>query len=253
MTKVAFAGGKPPGIAAFEKLLHTKGAEIVAVFPNAEDRQATHWYNGKTMTEIALLAGAPVYMVPAIDAATLAATGAELLVVVYYDAILPADVLAVPRLGCVNLHLGLAEEYRGAYPQTWAIIDGKTKAGVTLHYMDPGIDSGPIIAQRRVLILPDDNGRNLYFRLANIGAELLAECLPALLAGPVLSRPQVTTPQTQRHYKRDFPSHEIALPDETKNMIRALTFPPFRPPYVSIGGKHYLIVPEDAQAYRHNW
>lgn len=244
MTRVAFAGGKPPGIACFRRLLRSE-AQIVGVFPNAEDGQPAHWYDGPTLSELAEARGLALY--PTLDAKTLVALDVDLLLVVYYDAILPPDVIAAPAWGCVNLHLGLAEEYRGAYPTIWPILDGKERAGVTLHIIDAGIDSGPIIAQGETAVTPDDTGRSLYTRLAAIGADLFAQWLPALLAGPVTARPQVATAETRTRYRKEFPGYEVPAPESVSALVRALTFPPFPPPHIVIGGQKYVIIPEETR------
>lgn len=239
MTRVAFAGGKPPGIACFTKLLTHIRPDIV--FVNAEDAQPQHWYSRPTLTELAQANAIPVRTT--LSAADL--TDIDLLLVVYYDMILPPEIIAQLPLGCVNLHLGLAEQYRGAYPTTWALLNGETVTGCTLHYIDAGIDSGPIIATRDVPITPDDTGLTLYRTLTTVGSALFDQWLPRLLTGRVESRPQQPMFYPKVHYKRDFPDYEVVLPETTRNRIRALTFPPFPRPYCMIGSRKFYFV--DAQ------
>jgi len=114
----------------------------------------------------------------------------ELIVVVAYGHILPPAILELPRHGCLNLHTSLLPEYRGAAPIQWAIANGDGETGVTVLKMDAGLDTGPIISQQRTPILPEDNSATLHDRLALLGAELLAQTIPDLVAGKIQPRPQ---------------------------------------------------------------
>jgi methionyl-tRNA formyltransferase len=114
----------------------------------------------------------------------------DAIVVVAYGEILTADVLDIPRLGCVNVHFSLLPRWRGAAPVQHAIFAGDEKTGVTLMLMDEGLDTGPILAQREEPIREDDDAGTLGERLSVSGAGLLVETLPALAAGSVEPRSQ---------------------------------------------------------------
>jgi methionyl-tRNA formyltransferase len=114
----------------------------------------------------------------------------DLMVVVAYGQILPQKLLDVPPHGCVNVHTSLLPKYRGAAPIQWAIADGEQETGVTLMKMDAGLDTGPVLAVRRTPILPTDNSQILHDRLAQLGAELLVETVPAYVAGCIPPQPQ---------------------------------------------------------------
>ncbi|MFM8396058.1 MAG: methionyl-tRNA formyltransferase [Acidobacteriota bacterium] len=109
----------------------------------------------------------------------------DVAVVAAYGRILPGWMLAAPRLGCLNIHSSLLPKYRGAAPINWAIAAGETETGVTLMQMDEGMDTGAIIAQRRVAIGADETADHLTRRLADLGAELLMEMLPEIAAGKI--------------------------------------------------------------------
>jgi methionyl-tRNA formyltransferase len=103
----------------------------------------------------------------------LKATGAELAVVVAYGKILPKDVLeALPR-GCINVHASLLPKYRGAAPIQWAVIDGEAETGVSIMQLDEGMDTGPVLLERRLAIDPSWTSGELFERLAPVGAEAL--------------------------------------------------------------------------------
>jgi methionyl-tRNA formyltransferase len=114
----------------------------------------------------------------------------DLIVVVAYGHILSPAILGLPRHGCLNVHTSLLPKYRGAAPIQWAIASGETETGVTVMKMDAGLDTGPILSQRRTPILPEDNSQTLHDRLAQLGAELLVETIPDFVAGKIQPQPQ---------------------------------------------------------------
>jgi methionyl-tRNA formyltransferase len=113
-----------------------------------------------------------------------------LIVVVAYGQLLPPAILDLPPHGCLNVHTSLLPQYRGAAPIQWAIADGRPETGVTIMKMDPGLDTGPVLATRRTPILPADDSPALHDRLAHLGADLLTETLPDYLAGKISPQPQ---------------------------------------------------------------
>ena len=122
--------------------------------------------------------------------AELRGLGPELIVVVAYGQILPQNILDLPRHGCLNVHTSLLPKYRGAAPIQWAIANGEAETGVTVMKMDAGLDTGPIVAQRRTPILPPDDSAALHARLAGLGAQLLVEVIPDYAAGRLQPQPQ---------------------------------------------------------------
>ncbi|MDE0244316.1 MAG: methionyl-tRNA formyltransferase [Gammaproteobacteria bacterium] len=116
--------------------------------------------------------------------------GADLLVVAAYGSILPADALEACPRGAVNIHASLLPRWRGASPVAAAILAGDSHTGVTLMQMDAGLDTGPLLAARRTRIEPHETTGTLERRLARLGADLLLEQLPAILAGELEAMPQ---------------------------------------------------------------
>jgi methionyl-tRNA formyltransferase len=92
---------------------------------------------------------------------------------IYYRQILPQSLLEIPTLGCINIHPGLLPKYRGPIPTAWAIQNGEKEFGITLHYMDKGIDTGEIIIQEKYNIIHDETGYELYTRAMKLGTQLL--------------------------------------------------------------------------------
>jgi methionyl-tRNA formyltransferase len=117
--------------------------------------------------------------------ATLAALGADLFVVVAYGRILPQTLLDLPRLGPFNVHASLLPRLRGAAPIQWAIIRGERQTGVSIMRMEAGLDTGPVAAVRALDIADDDTTGTLSMKLADLGAKLLVDTLPAIVDGTV--------------------------------------------------------------------
>jgi methionyl-tRNA formyltransferase len=111
------------------------------------------------------------------QAAELAASKLDALIVAAYGLILPQRVLAVPRQGCINVHASLLPRWRGAAPVERAIMAGDEQTGVSIMQMDAGLDTGPVLAQASCSIHADTLGPDLEFTLANLGARCLIECL----------------------------------------------------------------------------
>jgi methionyl-tRNA formyltransferase len=122
--------------------------------------------------------------------AQLEAIAPEAIVVVAYGRIIPPWMLALPRLGCINLHASLLPKYRGAAPIQWAVANGETETGNTTMLLEEGLDTGPILLQQ---ILPIDAGQtaaDLFEILANKGAPLVVETLTGLEDGSIQPKPQ---------------------------------------------------------------
>lgn len=105
---------------------------------------------------------------------------ADVAVVVAYGRILPEEFLQAPRRGCINVHFSLLPKYRGAAPANWAIINGETETGVTTMFIEPTLDTGPILLQQRTDIGVTETAPELMERLAEMGAKLLSETLARL-------------------------------------------------------------------------
>ncbi len=131
--------------------------------------------------------GIPVYQPKTLRggafAQPLVALSPDVIVVVAYGKILPPDVLAFPKYGCINLHVSLLPKYRGAAPMQRAIMAGETETGVTVMQMDEGVDTGDILAVERFAISPEDTFGTIHDRSAEVGAALLSKTLRDMEAG----------------------------------------------------------------------
>ena len=127
----------------------------------------------------------PATLRDAAEQAAFQELGLDCAVVVAYGLILPAPVLAAPRLGCLNVHASLLPRWRGAAPIQRAMLAGDSETGISIMQMEAGLDTGPVYAQARVPIGPRDTAGTVHDRLALLGADQLADVLAALAAdGP---------------------------------------------------------------------
>jgi len=122
--------------------------------------------------------------------AQLVALHPDAIIVVGYGRIIPQWMIDLPRLGNLNLHASLLPKYRGAAPVQWAVASGESVTGVTTMRIDAGLDTGDILMQRELPILPDDTAETLAPTLATIGSELMVETLRGLECGQVKPTPQ---------------------------------------------------------------
>lgn len=167
--------------------------------------------------------------------AAITALAPDLGVSLYFGYILRRPLLDLFPRGVVNLHPSLLPHGRGAYPNVWAIVDG-TPAGVTLHWVDEGVDTGDIAAQREVPVDPWDTGESLYRKLSAAAQALFRDAWPALVADTLPRTPQPPGPHRAHRVKDvaaidaidlDAPTTARALLD----VLRARTFPPYAGAY----------------------
>ncbi len=121
---------------------------------------------------------------------SLAELAPDVIVVAAYGLILPPEVLAIPPYGCINIHPSLLPRHRGPTPIAAAILAGDEWTGVSIMLMDQGVDSGPVLDQRRVEIAPQDTTGTLTEKLSQVGADLLMETLPRWLSKEIAPQPQ---------------------------------------------------------------
>lgn len=138
--------------------------------------------------------GIPVYQPSTLKgeefAALLDSVAPDMIVVAAYGKILPENVIDYPRYGCINVHGSLLPEYRGAAPIQRAIIDGKDVTGITIMYMDKGLDTGDMILSARTDIGESDNFETLHDRLAQLGAQTLISAIELIKSGKAKRTPQ---------------------------------------------------------------
>ncbi|MEP6995488.1 MAG: formyltransferase family protein [Acidobacteriota bacterium] len=174
----------------------------------------------------------------------IASAGAEMGLSVLFGYLLRRPLIDLFPRGCVNLHPAYLPYNRGAYPNVWSIVEG-TPAGVTLHVVDEGIDTGEILCQKTVAVSPSDTGQSLYRKLEAASLELFREGWPRVRAGQIRPIPQGG--EGTAHYVRDVEKID-AIDLDTRytarhliDILRARTFPPYRGAYFRDGRRKIFV------------
>ncbi|MBI3565078.1 MAG: methionyl-tRNA formyltransferase [Elusimicrobia bacterium] len=149
---------------------------------------------------------------PSEIAAELKALGADLAVVVAYGRLLKRDALDATRLGFMNAHFSLLPKYRGAAPVQWALVRGEKTTGVSLFWLDEGMDTGPVQAMRETPVDPDEDAGALLGRLTALGVEMLDGVLTDLEAGKVVRTPQTGEPTVAPLIEREDARIDLSRP-----------------------------------------
>lgn len=195
---------------------------------------------------VALELGIPVHQPSRVKTPDFAAwvreQRADAAVVLAYGRILTREVLDTPRLGCLNLHASLLPRYRGAAPIQWCIVNGETETGICLMQMDEGIDTGPVLATRRILIGPDETADLLTARMAELAAEVVRIDVMDAIAGKLAPVPQDHSASTyapiltKEHGRVDWTKSARALRDQVRG------FHPWPGAYTTVRGKTFKIL-----------
>ncbi|MGO9405470.1 MAG: methionyl-tRNA formyltransferase [Terriglobales bacterium] len=220
-------------------------AQVVAVVVHPPERIRF----GAEILASVLAAGAQV--IPASDLRSpkglesIARLNVEMGVSVMFGYLLRPDFLGLVPKGCINLHPAYLPYNRGTYPNVWSIVD-QTPAGVTLHYVDEGIDTGDIIRQKKVPVLCTDTGETLYRKLETAGLELLRESWPEIQAGRVERTPQSRQSGTSHRAGDTARIDEIRLAESYRaedllNILRARTFPPYKGAFIRNAGRKVYV------------
>ena len=114
----------------------------------------------------------------------------ELIAVVAYGKILPAEIISIPKYGCINIHASLLPKYRGAAPIQWSVINGETETGVTSMLMDEGLDTGDILLTEKTAIGANETSGDLFQRLSQIGANVLSDTVLKIKQGTITPEKQ---------------------------------------------------------------
>ena len=192
--RIAFAGTPPFALPALQALLHSRH-RVVGVLtqpdrPAGRGRELRASPVKLLAAERGLAVAQPQTLKTVEGCAALAEWAPDLLVVVAYGLILPPAVLALPRLGCVNIHGSLLPRWRGAAPIQRALLAGDAETGISIMQLDAGLDTGPVLLERRRAIGSHDTAGDLHDALAELGAAALLEAIDGLAAGSLLARAQ---------------------------------------------------------------
>ncbi len=247
-TTCVFIGGKQIGVNCFRLLLEQKVIPAL-VIANLDDAGEDTWH--ESLVKIAASANAEVIGNKKVRdpevVALLKKISPEIIFCIGGMQIIPKEVLDIPRLGTLNLHPALLPKYRGRFSTAHAIFNGEKTHGVTAHWMDEGIDTGPVIMQEQFVIDDDDTAKIVYDKFTEVGSSLFKKFLDLWLSGDKI----VATPQDESqatYYPKGLPCNGDVdwswSGEQIRNWIRAMTFEPFPPASFHMGKKKMLIIDE---------
>ena len=179
------------GCAGLEALIR-HGFEISAVFTHMDNAAEGSWFG--SVAEVAARNNIPVFAPDDINhplwVEKIRACQPEVIFSFYFRSMLSQSILDIPTSGSFNLHGSLLPKYRGRAPLNWALVNGETETGVSLHEMTAVADSGDIIGQQKIAILETDTALDLNRKAVIAAEQMLDECLPEILAGKATGIPQ---------------------------------------------------------------
>ena len=199
--RILFIGTGEIGVPALRALRESPEHELIGVVtqpdkPVGREQRIT----APPIKEPVATAGVPILQPQRIKTPAaieqLQALHPDVILVMAYGQILPRAVLDIPRLACLNLHASLLPRWRGAAPIQAAIAAGDTKTGITVMYMDEGLDTGDVLLRREIEIDPSETGGSLHDRLGEIAPAALLEALNLLANGSAPRTPQDSTAAT---------------------------------------------------------
>ncbi len=224
--RIVFWGNSARGVACLERVL-AEGFDVVAVVG-----QTTAPGAAREVLDIARERNLPYYApAQAGDPELLAALRdlrPDLFILAGYARILPPAVLAIPPHGSLNLHGGRLPEYRGGSPLNWQIINGEREIGISIIMLDAGIDTGPLVNERRIPLTGDMGYTEVQAATLRLFPDMLVEALRALAANTLRPRPQDESRAayyTKRYQRDGLIRWERLTAVQVHNLVRALTAP----------------------------
>lgn len=245
--KIALLGKNTVAVNALETLLE-KNVDIVLVCPNNSDMGENGW-------QLSLLKKANDYDLPVKQFSKIKHVSSieylntlnlDFIFSIQYDQIINQDVINTARYGAINLHFAPLPKYRGVSPVALAMLNGETEFGVSLHYMDPGVDTGDIISQKIFNIEDVENARKLYDLCVLKSSELFNDAIDRILARENARFCQDNSKAL--YYSKDtvnFKQNKINFNQCSKslmNWIKAFIFDPFQYPIFMHNGETYEVV-----------
>lgn len=195
MIKVIFMGTPDFAIPSLDTLEASKDCEIIALVTQPDKPRG----RGKKVLPSPVKAWGLERNIPVLQPEkassedfihSISSLEPDLIITAAYGQILKKELLDIPKLGCINVHASLLPEYRGASPIQQVLIDGRDKTGITIMYMDVGMDTGDIIAMKETAIKPSEYADQLHDRLAVLGGQLLQDVIKIFKEGKPKGIPQ---------------------------------------------------------------
>ncbi len=202
-------GSKNLSVQVLEEL-HSANFKIKGVLTRDHEAGMKVWHddlNHKSLKDEATKLGLPVFEKISINSPEfqkiLSEMQIDIAIGVFWGEIIKEKVLSLSKLGFFNLHTALLPRDRGSFPMAWPIINGEEYAGITFHKMANGVDDGPIVGQKRVIIDDKDTGASLYTKVTSAGIDLFRELLPSIRDSTFSLKPQDISKAT--YHPRGYP------------------------------------------------
>lgn len=220
------------------------GSHIVAVFTHNDDPGERIWF--KSVAALARQHGIPVYAPDSVNTEDwierIRALRPEILFSFYYRSLICQEILDIPALGAFNIHGSLLPRYRGRVPVNWAVLNGETRTGATLHFMVRRPDAGDIVDQEEAPIGPFDSAQQVFVRVTAAARHVLERQIGAIEAGNAPRRPQDEA--TASYFGARKPQDgriDWTLPAQRIfNLVRAVTRP-YPGAFTDLGGRQLFI------------
>ncbi|CAG4888084.1 formyltransferase [Paraburkholderia gardini] len=231
------------GVRCLQVLL-ARGVDVALVVTHEDSPTENIWFGSvaSVAAEHGIAAVTPADPRSAELRAAVSAARPDFIFSFYYRHMLPVDLLAIAARGAYNMHGSLLPKYRGRVPTNWAVLNGETETGATLHEMAAKPDAGAILAQTPVPILPDDTAAQVFDKTTVAAEQTLWRVLPALLAGEA---PHLPNDLTQGSYfggrKPEDGRIDWSRPaQQVYNLIRAVA-PPYPGAFTDIGSERFVV------------
>ena len=181
--KIVYMGTPEFSVGPLEELTKNYNVEMVVTQPDKEVGRKKILTPSK-VKEFALKKGIKVFQPNKIrsDYKEILDIKPDLIVTCAYGQIIPKELIEFPKYGCINIHASLLPEYRGGAPIHHAVMDGKTKTGITIMFMNEKMDEGDILYQKEIEILDTDNSSIMFNKLSKLGSEMIGEFIPRLIS-----------------------------------------------------------------------
>jgi methionyl-tRNA formyltransferase len=206
------------------------GAEVSCLFTHEDDPGEEIWF--KTPRPLAEEKGIPVYTPTSLKdpkwASLIKEMKPDVIFSFYYRNLIPGDILRIPRIGAFNLHGSLLPRFRGRCPVNWVLVEGETETGLTLHFMEEKPDTGDIVAQKAIPIIPTDTAHSLFLKMLDEARPLMRSILPALEDGTFKAVSQSTLGPSSYYGGRKPADGLISWEKDAKtvyNLVRAVARP----------------------------
>jgi methionyl-tRNA formyltransferase len=244
MTRAVVFGYHNVGVRCLRTLI-AAGIDVPLVLTHGDNPAETIWFESvaRAAAEYDIATISPIDANAGDIVERVAACKPDFLFSFYYRSMLKGALLALPPRGALNMHGSLLPKYRGRVPVNWAIIHGETETGATLHYMIDKADSGDIVAQQAVAILPDETAREVFDKVTVAAEEVLRGALPALLAGNAPRIKQDASAGTYYGGRKpedgtiDWSKSAIAI----HNLVRAVA-PPYPGAFTVVAGRQARVL-----------